>query len=96
MTDTMQFEQPEALASFAEAARQGQKDTHEKSLFADYATEAVPENNAGKHIVAAELLRMGTDGTAPDHAGNGVHELHDRINDTPEKTASYLSQGRKS
>jgi hypothetical protein len=96
MTDTKKFEQPEALASFAEAARQGQKDTHEKSLFADNATEAVPENIAGKHAVAAELLRLGTDGEAPEPTGAGVHDLHDRINDTSEKPASYLSEGRKS
>jgi hypothetical protein len=96
MTDTKKFEQPEALASFAEAARQGQKDSHEKSLFADSATEAVPENNAGKHAVAAELLWMGADGEAPDPAGAGVHDLHDRINDALEKTERNSSEGRKS
>lgn len=82
MSDSKSNQQPEALASFAQAARNEQKDCQDKSLTADSETQEPRESNSEKHAVATELLNRAAHGETPDPAEAGVHALHDRIIDT--------------
>ncbi len=86
MSENKSNEQPEALASFAQAARKEQNDSEDKSLRAENETQPFPEENVIKHAVATELLRNGGHGDIPDPSVAGVHALRDRITDSRSET----------
>ncbi len=72
-------ERPEALAQFAESAREGEDSP--KPLTADRETKARPTANSDKHDVATRLLHEGAEGEHPDPQEEGVDRLPDRIID---------------
>lgn len=72
-------ERPEALAQFAESAREGEDSP--KPLTADDETKPRPTSNRDKHEVATRLLNEGADGEQPDPHAEGVDRLPDRIID---------------
>lgn len=72
-------ERPEALAQFAQSARDGEDSPKENT--ADAETAPVPTSNDDKHDVATRLLNEGADGENPDPHEEGVDRLPDRIKD---------------
>lgn len=74
-----QGQRPEALAQFAQSARDGEKSP--KKPTADAETAARPTDNADKHEVATRLLNEGAEGEHPDPHEEGVDRLPDRILD---------------
>jgi hypothetical protein len=72
-------ERPEALAQFAQSAREGEDSPKENE--ADQETAPEPASNADKHDVATRLLNEGAEGNHPDPHEEGVDKLPDRIID---------------
>jgi hypothetical protein len=72
-------ERPEALAQFAQSAREGEDSPKENEADQDTAPE--PASNADKHDVATRLLNEGAEGNHPDPHEEGVDKLPDRIID---------------
>ena len=72
-------QQPEALAQFAESARQAEKTDAGKPLYADSHTIPSPASNSIKHGVATELLNEGAHGEKVDPPMAGMDALPDRI-----------------
>lgn len=72
-------ERPEALAQFAQSAREGEESPKEET--ADRETAPRPTSNRDKHEVAERLLRKGAEGQAPDPHEEGADRLPDRIID---------------
>ena len=72
-------QRPEALAQFAQSAREGEESP--KKTTADTETAPRPTSNADKHEVATRLLNEGADGEHPDPHEEGVDKLPDRIRD---------------
>jgi hypothetical protein len=72
-------ERPEALAQFAQSAREGEDSP--KKPTADEETAPEPTSNADKHDVATRLLNEGAEGKHPDPHEEGVDKLPDRITD---------------
>ncbi|WP_421695324.1 hypothetical protein [Aestuariivirga sp.] len=75
----LEGERPEALAQFAESARDGEESP--KELTADEETAPRPTSNRDKHDVATRLLHEGAEGEHPDPKAEGVDKLPDRIID---------------
>ena len=71
-------QRPEALAQFAESARDSE--TSPKHLDADNETAPIATDNAVKHDVATKLLNEGAHGREPDPDAAGEDRLPDRIN----------------
>lgn len=72
-------ERPEALAQFAQSARDGEDSP--KKPTADTETAPRPTSNKDKHAVATRLLSDGAEGEHPDPHEEGVDKLPDRILD---------------
>ena len=72
-------ERPEALAQFAQSAREGEDSP--KKPTADRETAPRPTSNTDKHDVATRLLEEGAEGEHPDPHEEGVDRLPDRILD---------------
>jgi hypothetical protein len=70
-------QRPEALAQFAESARDSE--TSPKHLDADGETAPIPTDNTAKHDVATKLLNEGAHGKEPDPDAAGEDRLPDRI-----------------
>ena len=72
-------QRPEALAQFAQSARDGEESP--KKPTADEETAPRTDLNADKHEVATRLLNEGAEGEHPDPHEEGVDKLPDRIID---------------
>jgi len=72
-------QRPEALAEFAQSAREGNDEKASKTLSADEHTAPIPTSNRDKHEVAERLLHEGVEGEHPDPKKKGVDKLPDRI-----------------
>lgn len=72
-------QRPEALAQFAQSAREKNSEKAGKKLTADRHTEPLPTDNADKHEAATKLLNEGAKGSKPDPDEAGVDRLPDRI-----------------
>lgn len=79
LDDTDEGQRPEALAQFAESAREGEDSP--KGLTADRETKPRPASNKDKHAVATRLLQEGAEGEEPDPQEEGADRLPDRIID---------------
>jgi hypothetical protein len=76
-------QRPEALAQFAESAREDSGETLPKELTANAETAPIPTDNVVKHEVATQLLNDGAHGLEPDPDAAGEDRLPDRINTRP-------------
>ncbi len=76
----MSKQRPEALAEFAESARQKPQNGKpgRKPLEADAHTIPVPEDNALKHDAATRVLQEGATGEDKG-SEDAIGKLHDRI-----------------
>lgn len=72
-------ERPEALAQFAQSARDGEESP--KKPTADHETAPRRTSNTDKHEVATKILHDGAEGEHPDPHEEGVDKLPDRILD---------------
>ena len=79
MKKTVKGERPEALAQFAEAAKNQETKKAARPLTADENTSPIPTDNADKHDIAETLLNRGAHGEAPDPEAAGEDKLPDRI-----------------
>lgn len=70
--------QPEALATFAQAARAKSKTPDKPSLKADKRTAPIPTDSRKKDKAATKVLREGVTGT-DQGAEEAVNRLPDRI-----------------
>lgn len=76
---TRDKQRPEALAQFAQSAREENSGNVDKKLNADRHTAPIPADNADKHDVATEILNEGAHGSKPDPKDAGADKLPDRI-----------------
>jgi hypothetical protein len=76
-------QQPEALAEFAESARNdSQKGSSDaKPLEADEHTKPMPEDNAKKHDAATRILHEGATGE-DQNSEDAVEDIPDRITES--------------
>ena len=75
-------ERPEALAQFAEAAREDKGKPAPREQAADAHSQPIDTSNPDKHDVATRLLEEGALGDEPDPKEAGVDKLPDRIVDS--------------
>ena len=71
-------QQPEALATFAEASRQGGKKPDDLGLEADKNTAPIPTDSEQKQQAAEKVLRKGATGK-DEGVEEAIDELPDRI-----------------
>lgn len=81
-TDKSSGQQPEALATFAEAARAGGKKPDDIGLTATPDTAPIPTDSRQKDEAATRVLRRGTTG-ADEGVEEAVDALPDRTSDEP-------------
>lgn len=71
-------QRPEALATFAEASRQGGKKPDDLGVQADDNTEPIPTDPKKKQRAAAKVLHKGATGEDKG-TGKAIEDLPDRI-----------------
>jgi hypothetical protein len=76
MSNARENERPEALATFAEAARAGGKKPDDLGLEANEHTAPIPADPHAKHEAATKVLRRGVTGLH-----TGAYEAIDRLPD---------------